>query len=194
MAYWIRIDEHNLGVWADLTTGDPTGRFAPTLNWVVVPDGLATDALARQSGLSVAADGVTVQIANVAAYAAAAVVAMQVAFNTALTAGITVPNVPAAGANLPVATDFNSLTLVHGAYTAASAGLFATTPWQTPTGFVTLTAAQVITVGQAVLTFEQGCFGRLQTVTAAIETALASSPDPATQIAAIAAAAVWPTS
>jgi hypothetical protein len=126
--------------------------------------------------------------------AAAAVVAMQVAFNTALTAGITVPNVPTPGANLPVATDFNSLTLVHGAYTAASAGLFATTPWQTPTGFVTLTAAQVITVGQAVLTFEQGCFGRLQTVTAAIETALASSPDPATQIAAIAAAAVWPTS
>jgi len=70
MTTWASIGANNNLVLADLTTVDPVDRFAPSIKWVTVPDALAQDPIACQVGLVVAADGVTVQVRDPAAYAA----------------------------------------------------------------------------------------------------------------------------
>ena len=181
---WARIDAS--GVAVEFTLLDPTGRYDNTMHWVPVPDALLPDtALWPAVPFNLAADGVTLQVADPVAYAAAQKKAMDTAATAARLAGTTINGVV-------VATDDTSLALISGAYAAAKDGVITSFNWQGETAWATLTAAQVIAIGQAVSVFVQSCFTKLNTVQAAIDTALASSTDPQAQIAAVRAAAVWP--
>lgn len=182
---WVRIDASGHAVLADLTSVDPAGRYHPSLQFVPVPAALAADPVALSVPLTLAADGVTLQVADPAVYAAAQKAAMQAAADQARSAGTTVNGVA-------VATDPTSLTLIAGAHALAQSGVQTSFAWQGETGWTTLTAAQVIALAQAVGVFVQGVFTRLQTVQAAIDAALAASTDPQAQVAAVRAAAVWP--
>ena len=113
-------------------------------------------------------------------------------FSVALNSGITITDIPYTGVTLFIETDNNSRLLIHSAYTAASNGLFTTTVWQTLTGFTILTAAQVISIGQTVMLFEQSCFTKLQQGINALDNAFQSSNVPEEQCAAIISATVWP--
>jgi hypothetical protein len=184
MTTWASIGEDSHLVVADLTTEDPAGRFAPTIPWVVVPEALAADPAALQAGLSLAADGVTVQITSSVAYAAAQKAQIEARRYAAETGGISV-------AGVAVLTSRDSQAMIAGATAAAKDGVIASFNFKAATGWVTLTADQVIAIGRAVATHVQTCFSAGMRADAAIDAALASSPDPATQVTAIKAAAVF---
>ena len=127
MTCWVRIDENNNAVMADFTTVDPAGRFAPELKWAPVPDALAFDPAARQVGLSLAADGVTVQVTNPSGYAAA-VKAGLVAYAQAKQTG-------ALAAVFSHALADGSATLTTGCDPNSLSGINALTQWATTNAF-----------------------------------------------------------
>lgn len=71
---------------------------------------------------------------------------------------------------MPVFTDDRSKTLIMGARQAADADPAFTTQWKTAAGaFITLDAATIMAISNAVLTHVAACFAREATVIAAIE-------------------------
>jgi len=89
MTTWTTFDASGNAIRADLTAVDPTGRCAPSIKWVVVPDALAGDPVALAAGLVLAADGVTVQVSSVANYAAAWSATLTATCAGAITGGFT---------------------------------------------------------------------------------------------------------
>jgi hypothetical protein len=72
-------------------------------------------------------------------------------------------------AQVPVATDDRSKTMIMGARIAAASDPEFTTGWKTPDGYVPLTAAEVIAISDAVLAHVQACFDAEAAVAAGIE-------------------------
>ena len=60
--------------------------------------------------------------------------------------------------DLPVSTTRESQGLIHGAFSLASAELISVFEFKTETGFVTLSAPQIIALGKAVADHVQACF------------------------------------
>lgn len=67
--------------------------------------------------------------------------------------------------------DKESQTALIGTMAAFQAGVLKTTNWKTAEGFVTLTAAEFMTVAATVLTYIDQCFAREKELLAAIGTA-----------------------
>jgi len=82
--------------------------------------------------------------------------------NAALVTGTTV-------AGMSIATDDTSQSRITGAALAVTIDPEATVQWKTGAGFVTLDAAQVIAVAQAVRAHVQACFDREAALLAALE-------------------------
>lgn len=72
---------------------------------------------------------------------------------------------------VPVATDDRSKLLILGKRTKAAADPDMTFQWKAPTGFVTLTAAQMLAIADAVEAHVQGCFTREGVLAAQVEAA-----------------------
>lgn len=72
--------------------------------------------------------------------------------------------------SLQVATDDRSKLMISGARQGAEANAEFTTQWKAPSGFITLDAAQIIAISNAVLAHVAACFAIEQQVLAAIET------------------------
>lgn len=84
-------------------------------------------------------------------------------------AGITVT---LGGVEVAIATDDRSKTMISGARIAANVDANFTTPWVCADGSIhTLTAAEIVTVSDAVLAHVAGCFSTYATVKAAIDAA-----------------------
>mgnify|MGYP001055549073 CR=1 FL=1 len=79
-------------------------------------------------------------------------------------------------AGMPVFTDDRSKTLIMGARQAADADPAFTTQWKTAAGaFITLDAAMIMAISNAVLAHVAACFAREAAVIAAIEDETISS-------------------
>ena len=91
-----------------------------------------------------------------------------------------------------VSTTRESRALISAAYISAENGSITSFDFKSLNGYVELTAAQMKNIIQAVNIYVQVCFSTEKTVCSAIDAALASSSDPATQVAAINMAAIWP--
>lgn len=92
-------------------------------------------------------------------------------------------------AGMTVHTDDRSKTLIMGARQAAEADPAFTTKFKAAGGFVTLDAAAITVISDAVLAHVADCFGREEAVLAAIEAGTIATTE---EIDAVFAAAVWP--
>lgn len=88
---------------------------------------------------------------------------------------------------LKVATDDRSKLLILGKRTKAAADPSLTFQWKTPTGFITLTAEQIVAIADAVEAHVQACFDREAALVLEIEAA--KNPE---QLAAIELGQGWP--
>lgn len=82
--------------------------------------------------------------------------------NKALATGTTV-------SGMPIATDDTSQSRITGAALAVALDPQTTIQWKTGSGFVTLDAAQVIDIAQAVRAHVQACFDREAELLAALD-------------------------
>jgi len=82
--------------------------------------------------------------------------------NKALATGTTV-------SGMPIATDDTSQSRITGAALAVTLDPQTTIQWKTGAGFVTLDAAQVIAIAEAVRAHVQACFDREAELLAALE-------------------------
>jgi len=189
MTTWTTFDASGNAIRADLTAVDPTGRCAPSIKWVVVPDALAGDPVALAAGLVLAADGVTVQVSSVANYAAAWSATLTATCAGAITGGFTSS---ALGTPHTYPSDSTSQINLMGSVLASMLPGVPTT-WTTPFwcadtngmwSFASHTAAEIQQAGADGKTWVAAC----QTQLAALKTQIAA----ATTVAGI-QAAVWTT-
>ena len=106
----------------------------------------------------------SVAILNPSAYADTKRKEMQKQFNTVSAAGITVNDIPSVDSSIFIETDKDSVTYIISAYIAATNNIVLNFQWETSTGFISLTPAQVIIIGNAVFSYTQKCFNNYQLV------------------------------
>ncbi|MFM2041546.1 MAG: hypothetical protein RLY86_122 [Pseudomonadota bacterium] len=164
---WARLTDD--GTLVELTTLDPAGRFHPALSWVAVP---APWRPWVRPGWVSAGDGVAP--ADVPAFKAQLKAALADRRWRVETGGLTLPD------GTVVRTDRESQALITGAALQAQLSPDQTVEFKAATGWVTLTAAQVLAVGVAVGQHVRAAFARERAISAAIDAA----PTPAAALAA----------